>query len=140
MARLTSQPGGDELPFDLPLTGIVPVSQMIGEDEEETERLLQMESRARAFLSRFEWCASIRELYFGAGIGGIFAVFLAHITPSRPGIDEYLWVVVGDLPSAYLVMDAPPTPRDALSRLHRGDAEMGGSRKDRPGIPRCYSR
>jgi hypothetical protein len=73
-----------------------------------------MEGRARAFLSSFDWCESIAELYFGDGVGGVFAVFFAHIKPSRPDVDEYLWVLVGDLPSAYLVTDDCRTPHEAL--------------------------
>jgi hypothetical protein len=73
-----------------------------------------MEERARDFISDFDWCESIREFYFGAGIGGVFAVFLAHIKPARPSVDEYLWVVVGDIPSAYVVIDDCPRPKEAL--------------------------
>jgi hypothetical protein len=102
------------MPEGLPVTGVIPTSIMSGENEEETAKLREMEGRARAFLISFEWCESIRELYFGDGVGGIFAIFLAHIKPEQPDVDEYLWVVVGDLPSAYLVTDECRTPKQAL--------------------------
>jgi len=54
------------------------------------------------------------ETYFGDGYGKVVAVFFFHIEPSRPDVDEWLWVVVGDLPSAYLVIDACKTPSQAL--------------------------
>ncbi len=56
----------------------------------------------------------MREAFFGDGCGGIVAVFLFHIEPSEEGIDEWLWVVVGDLPPAYLVIDVSKTPSQAL--------------------------
>jgi len=99
---------------DLPVSGVVPISEMAGEDEGETERLRKMEKQARDFITEFEWCQEIRELYFGDGIGDVVAVFLARIKPCRPSVDEYLWIVVGDLPSAYLVTDDCPRPKDAL--------------------------
>lgn len=99
---------------DLPVSGVVPVSEMAGEDEDETERLRRMEKDARDFITQFEWCKGIREFYFGAGIGNVVAVFLAHILPTKPSVDEYLWIVVGDLPSAYLVTDDCPRPKEAL--------------------------
>ena len=99
---------------ELPVTGVVPTSAMTGEDEEETARLREMEGQARAFLSSFQWCESIDGLYFGDGVGGVCAVFFAHIKPSRPDVDEHLWVVVGDLPPAYLVTDDCRTPKQAL--------------------------
>jgi hypothetical protein len=87
---------------------------MVGEDEEETARLSEMAKHARTFMLQFEWCETIRALYFGDGIGEVFGIFLAQIKPTKPNIDEYLWVVVGDLPPAYLVTDDSPTPKDAL--------------------------
>jgi hypothetical protein len=99
---------------DLPVPGVIPTSQMSGEDDDETLRLRGMEKAARGFIDDFDWCANIRDFYFGAGIGDVFAVFLAHIKPARPSVDEYLWVVVGDIPSAYLVTDDCPSPKEAL--------------------------
>jgi hypothetical protein len=99
---------------DLPVSGVVPISDMAGEDDNGTHRLREMEKVARNFITSFDWCASVRDFYFGDGIAGVFAVFLAHIEPARPSVDEYLWVVVGDIPSAYLVIDDCPRPKEAL--------------------------
>jgi len=99
---------------DLPVTGVVPISEMLGEDDSESQMLRDMERKARDFISQFEWCEGISDFYFGAGIGDVFAVFLAHIKPARPAVDRYLWIVVGDIPSAYLVTDDCPDPREAL--------------------------
>lgn len=98
----------------LPVSGVVPISRMSGEDAAETELLRRMEQEARRFISQFEWCDGMNEFYFGGGIGGIFAVFLADIKPAQPAVDRYLWIVVGDIPSAYLVTDDCPDPREAL--------------------------
>ena len=49
------------------------------------------------------------------------AVFLFHILPARDGVDDWLWVVTGDLPPAYLVMDESP---DAASALRAYVREM----------------
>jgi hypothetical protein len=87
---------------------------MEGEDESETVRLRSMEAQARSFLSSFDWCGEIREFYFGSGVGDVIAIFFARISPSRPDIDEFLWVVVGDIPPAYLVTDDSPMPKEAL--------------------------
>ena len=39
---------------------------------------------------------------------------LFRIEPSRPEIDKWLWVIVGDLPPAYLLTHASKTPSQAL--------------------------
>lgn len=98
----------------LPVSGVVPISRMVGEDDAETQRLRGMEQTARDFISQFEWCGGISDFYFGAGVGDVFAVFLAQIKPTRPEVDQYLWIVVGDIPSAYLVTDDCPSPKEAL--------------------------
>jgi hypothetical protein len=50
----------------------------------------------------------------GDGCGGIVAVFLFRIESSQADVDEWLWVVFGDLPPAYLVTDSCKTPSQAL--------------------------
>ena len=106
--------GRETVTSDLPVSGVIPISQMAGEDGQETQRLRNMEQKARDFVSNFEWCEEIRNFYYGAAIGDVFAVFLAHIRPSQPSVDEYLWIIVGDLPSAYLVTDDCANPKEAL--------------------------
>jgi hypothetical protein len=73
-----------------------------------------MYRRARLFLESFAWCGGIEESYVGILHSDIVAVFLFKIHPAKPDIDEWLWVVVGDLPSAYLVCDNSPNPATAL--------------------------
>ena len=87
------------------LSTVVRVDQMAGEDQEETTLLVEMSEEARKFIASFSWCTDIAEEFFGLGIGGVVAVFLFRIQPARPEVDEWQWVVVGDLPPAYLMTD-----------------------------------
>lgn len=41
-------------------------------------------------------------------------VFLFRIVPASEGVDDCLWVIVGDIPPAYLVADESRTPSEAL--------------------------
>ncbi len=101
-----------ETNFDF--SSVVPAEKMKGEDAEDTELLQRMLGEATEYLEAFDWCRSIEESYFGLGVSGVVAVFLFRIRPKREGIDDLLWVVVGDLPSAYLVTDNSPSPSLAL--------------------------
>ena len=94
---------------------VVPADQIKGEDEEETGLLLDMFQKARRFVTSFTWCAAVEEEYYGFGVGGVVAVFLFRITRAQPDVDEWLWVVVGDIPPAYLVTDDAPNPACALA-------------------------
>jgi hypothetical protein len=95
-------------------SGLSTIENLRGDSDEDTELLRRMADEALLFLNQFDWCKEIREFYFGLGIGGVLAVFLARILPSQKRVDEWLWVVVGDLPPAYLVTDAASTPVAAL--------------------------
>jgi hypothetical protein len=57
---------------------------------------------AADYISSFRWCGAVCDSYFGGGVGGIFAIFLLHIQPSRPDVDNWIWVMVGDKAPAYL--------------------------------------
>ena len=62
--------------------------------------------KAADFLTAFRWCASVRESYLAFDIGYPLGVFLSRIEPRLLGVDDTLWVVVGDIPPAFLVCDA----------------------------------
>ena len=92
---------------------IVPVSQICGEDQEETAELIEMYDRAQTYLLSHEWCTDVCDAHFGFGLGGVVALFLVRARLAS-GADEWLWLVEGDLPSAYLVTDNAKDPAAAL--------------------------
>jgi hypothetical protein len=96
------------------LNCVVPIEQMRGDSEEDTRFLGEMRKEAEGFMNSFDWCRRISEEYFGFGVGKVIAVFLFKIVPRSPDIDKWLWVIVGDLPPAYLVTDNSPDPVSAL--------------------------
>jgi hypothetical protein len=99
----------------LPVRFVIPIEQMWGDDSEDTELLRSMAAEAGRFISSFPWCGSIEGAYFGAGVGKIIAIFFFLIRPSPPSsTDRALWVIVGDIPPAYLVTDFCKTPSEAL--------------------------
>jgi len=97
------------------ISGVVPVDRMFGDDAADTLRLEADLQSARQYLLGQTWCFGLRSMYFGAGLGSIVAVFLAELDLPASGVDEWLWIVVGDLPPAYLGVDGCPTPVAALA-------------------------
>ena len=95
--------------------GLVPIEEISGDSKKDTLLLKQMAVEARDFLLSFKWCKRVRRSWFGWGVGSICAVFFFEIDPTSNKIDNWLWVVVGDLPPAYLVVDSSPTPLAALT-------------------------
>ncbi len=96
------------------LSQLVPCERMHGDDDEDTALLKDMLVEARRYMSSYSWCERIDRCHFGLGVGGVVAVFLFEITPASDEVDSMFWVVVGDVPPAYLVTDELKEPRVAL--------------------------
>ncbi len=94
---------------------VVPERAICGDDDEDTRLLHSMLEEAKAYLKAFHWCRAIREAHFGIGVGAVVAVFLFRIDPARTNVDEWVWVVVGDLPPAYIAIENAANPIQALS-------------------------
>lgn len=96
------------------VNGLSLSSELSGDDPQETQELRKLAKRAEDYLASFSWCGAIKKSYVGIAEAGIVGVFLFQIHPSQPDVDEWLWVVVGDIPTAYLVTDDAPDPESAL--------------------------
>lgn len=92
----------------------IPIVEMRGETERETSELQTLYEEAKHYLMSFPWCSEILESFFGLGIDKIVSVFLFKILPSSQGVDDWIWVIVGDLPPAYITTDSAPNPAAAL--------------------------
>ena len=97
------------------LSTVTPLEEMTGDSAEDTDLLKNMAASAVSYVKQFDWCLAVAETLFGFGIGGVVAVFLVRIVPAIEQVDDVVWVVVGDLPSAYIVADDSSTPMAALS-------------------------
>jgi hypothetical protein len=89
-------------------------TDICGDSEEDTLLLRAMASTARHYIASFKWSPPIKSVQLAMGVGGVVAVFLVSFRRHVNETDDALWVVVGDLPSAYLVRDNTENGRDAL--------------------------
>lgn len=87
-----------------------------GGDAEETARLVGMADSALNYIRRFKWAPPVKRLYLAFAIGDVMALFLAEFEHAiRSGPDEELWIVVGDMPPAYFIVDESPDAAEALT-------------------------
>jgi len=93
---------------------LTPIDSMQGEDEEDTRLLREMAWRARDYITSFHWCPPITDMYFVGGIGYIVATFLFVFDRKIGGTDDKLWVIVGDMPTVYMIVEPDESPRDVL--------------------------
>jgi hypothetical protein len=107
----------------LDLTKVVPEHDFLGENEHETKLARELYEEAVSFLVSHSWCAGIHQGFVGIAVGGVIGTFLFRIAPARADVDEWLWVVVGDAPPAYLVIDEASNPARALDAYIREMSE-----------------
>ena len=99
---------------DVDMEKVVPAAFMRGEDAEETDLLRGMLAEAYAYFERFTWHRGVSAADYGLGVPGIIAIFLFEFEPSRPEMPDKVWIVVGDLPPAYIDVGDAPNPATAL--------------------------
>jgi hypothetical protein len=85
-----------------------------GSTEVDAVTITKHHQEAKDFLVYFKWCMVVLEEYVGFIYPGIVGVFLFRIRPARQDIDEWVWIIVGDLPPAYITCEESPNPATAL--------------------------
>ncbi|MGA2217821.1 MAG: hypothetical protein ABSG51_07035 [Terracidiphilus sp.] len=83
-----------------------------------------MAAEAVRYVQSFEWCIELHERYFGQGCGGVVALFLFRVTIRSFQTPEWIWVIVGDMPSAYMELEQAQSPREALLCYIEGVEEL----------------
>lgn len=102
--------------MDIDTSDFLEEAEIKGEDAEDTALLRELLSEARAYMEAFEWCPSIESVHMALGAGGVVGVFLFQFDEVIEDDDDALWVVVGDLPSAYVIVEPGD---DGISALER---------------------
>ena len=73
-------------------------------------------TEAKKYLSEFDWCIKILDGWVAASFGYILNIFLFKIKPDNKTCpDEYVWIIVGDIPPAYIDVVSAQTASDALN-------------------------
>lgn len=66
------------------------------------------------FLGGFRWAERTGNVWVGDSIPGVLGLFLVELNPAAEDIDQYIWVIVGDIPPAYISSEFAKSPKEAL--------------------------
>jgi hypothetical protein len=83
----------------------------LSQEEPGTDALVQS---ANSFLEQFAWARVKGSPWVGDAIPGILGLFLVELEPSEVDIDQFIWVLVGDIPPAYISTQYASSPKEAL--------------------------
>src|ERR1700761_3304853 len=64
--------------------------------------LAEMHKEAENYLKNFKWCKEIKNCSLYTNIGKVFCIFLFEIDNAASIEDNFLWIIVGDIPPMYL--------------------------------------
>lgn len=117
-------------------SSLVPLQNIFGDDQLDSILLRKMGIDAGVFIRSFPWCTTVLESFFGGGVGGIFAIYFFHIRSSRPDVDPWIWIMIGDVPPAYLPLTDCGSPAAAFrSYMHGMSKWVDFARNGRVGTP-----
>lgn len=69
---------------------------------DEFKAILNLYEEAKTFLENFDWCKKTISCWYDSGIYEKIGVFLFKIEPINKDVDEFIWIIIGDLPTVYL--------------------------------------
>jgi hypothetical protein len=115
MKKRTTKTSKKMKTYKIEFEKLTPIEEMKGVNSEESKLLILLKDRAIKYLSNKKWCKKIIKGYFGYGIGKIIAIFLFKLDPIANDIDNFTWIIVGDLPPAFLSPVYCKNPKDALN-------------------------
>ncbi|WP_067664797.1 hypothetical protein [Ferrimonas marina] len=93
------------------------IEEILNTDFKHEEFLLESYDEAKKYINDFDWHKGIKDTFVGMCFDGILCVFLFDceltIEKELEG-DNFVWVIVGDLPPAYITSENAPNPACAL--------------------------
>ncbi|HEY0030786.1 MAG TPA: hypothetical protein VGC65_08515 [Bacteroidia bacterium] len=80
------------------------------------DEIIALSKEAETYLSSFEWCNEIIDGWLVKDWGFMLCIFYFKIAPSEnSGADNSVWIIVGDIPPAYIDIKSGPNEYEALS-------------------------
>ena len=84
---------------------MVLVGDLVKSQPDDSE-FIELAEEAASFLKNHKWCKEIEKQWLAADWENLLAVFFFKIVPNSADADDYVWVVVGDLPPAYIDIES----------------------------------
>ncbi|HEY4194558.1 MAG TPA: hypothetical protein VGM63_03425 [Mucilaginibacter sp.] len=97
-----------------------------------------LHSEAESYLKSFKWCKEIKSSSLYTNLGKVFCIFLFEIENISSVGDNFLWLIVGDIPPMYLDIFGPKTTKEAVEDYIRLAADWIIKVNSRESVDRCY--
>ena len=106
---------------------------------EEIQAILSLYYDAKNYIEEFDWCVSTKKCWYDKdhGIYEKIGIFLFEIETINDTVDDFIWVIVGDLPSVYLDKSVT-TGEEALETYCELMQEWADNVKSGKSLDECY--
>lgn len=106
---------------------------------EDIQAILSLYYDAKNYIEDFDWCISTKKCWYDKdhGIYEKVGVFLFEIEPINDTVDDFIWVIVGDLPFVYLDKSIK-TGEEALETYCELMQEWSDKVKSGNSLDECY--
>lgn len=106
---------------------------------EYVEEVKELAKEAYCYLLSFPWCLSINKGWLVYSCGYVIGLFYFEIVPDvAKGADSHVWVIVGDLPSAYIDILSASSAHSALDLYIRLMEEWASKVNNGEDTSDCY--
>jgi hypothetical protein len=102
------------------------------------EEVKSLYIEAESYLNSFKWCKEIKSAKVYTNLGKVFCIFLFEIENAGSDDDNFLWVIVGDIPAMYLDVFGPKTTKDVVNIYIELAEDWINSIKAGKGANGCY--
>jgi hypothetical protein len=106
---------------------------------EELQAILNLYMEAKQYLENYNWCIATKKCWYDKdfGIYDKIGVFLFEIEPLNANVDDFIWIIVGDLPSVYLDKSIT-TGKEAVMTYCELMQEWADNVKNGKSLDECY--
>ncbi len=110
----------------------------LSSDNTEDEAIITLEKEAKEYLLSHNWCDEILDGWLAVSFEDILCIFLYHIRSSNINVDEYVWMVVGDIPPAYIDIESADNAKNVLKEYVDLMSDWVSCVENGDSIDECY--
>jgi hypothetical protein len=100
--------------------------------------VIKMHQKACLYINDFAWCREVKDSTLYLNLGSTLCVFLLEIDNAASNEDNFLWIMVGDIPSMYLDVYGAKTTIEVLSRYNALAKDWIFNVEHRLSVNDCY--
>ncbi|WP_183563136.1 hypothetical protein [Mucilaginibacter sp. SP1R1] len=97
-----------------------------------------LHEEAQNYLLNFKWCDEIKDSFLYTNIGSVLCIFLFEIINTQNSEDDFVWIVVGDIPPMYLDVYGAKTTKNVIEDYISLSEDWIDHIKAGKSVDKCY--